>query len=351
VRVTARLFACLTFISVIAAFWLGLTALALIATSKPAVADPLVVRNFMQRRADHLLSLEPRLLNRFNGAGFDAGPVDFVAANQQPSYAASPTDHPRSFERTNQRPRLDVWLEGNIAVAKSGNADHSMQLLNFGGDYQLTYSWLIGVSAQIDAITDNVSGTPLNGDGVGWMVGPYAVYQIVPGAYLDARIAYGASDNDINANGTTKDKFETERFLASSHLSGVVLAGPLRMTPSVGVRYFEAEQQAYIDGLGTLVPAQTIALGRATFGAEFAASQELGSARLEEFFSLTGFWDFKRQGQATTEPNETLRARTEAGFTVITHRALQYTGSVHYDGLFTADHKSVGLRLGARLPF
>ena len=333
------------------------------------------IRNYLLRRADLLLSLEPRLLNRFGGPGFGPGPFNFTAngladergtnidiafstslgqisaAREAP--AASLTDGKRSHSRKQERSRFDIWLEASMAIAETGDVDNSIQVVHVGADYQITPKILIGIAGQIDQFEETTTLVAGSAEGLGWMIGPYAVYELAPGAYLDARVSYGGSDNEINAVGIATDDFQTERFLFTSHLSGVVLAGPLRLTPTIGVRYFEETQETFVDALGHSIPSQRIALGRMTFGPEVAYAIERGDTQIEEFISFVGFWDFERAGQSatTSEPQQTLRARVEAGFTVIIREALQYTGSIFYDGIFTTDHRATGLRVAARIPF
>ena len=90
-----------------------------------------------------------------------------------------------------QGSRFDVWAEGQWAHTDDETRESDFALLNFGADYVINPSLLVGVLAQIDWMdeTDTTEGTAA--DGVGWMVGPYVVARLHENLLFDGRVAWG----------------------------------------------------------------------------------------------------------------------------------------------------------------
>ena len=88
--------------------------------------------------------------------------------------------------------------------------------------------------------------------------------------------------------------FDTERWLVSGRLAGNFQYNSFRITPEVEIAYIQERQDSYVDSTGTAVAAQTVSLGRLSFGPEIATRHELDSGVfIEPSFSIRGLWDFE----------------------------------------------------------
>ncbi len=144
---------------------------------------------------------------------------------------------------------FDLWVEGNITHFRGdeARAKGDVTLLYVGADYLIAPGLLIGALVQFDNMSERsaVFGSEVKGQG--WMAGPYMTAELTPNLFLDARAAWGTSDNATSPFGTYVDHFDTTRWLARAELTGNWEHGPWRFTPSASISYFEDEQDAYVD--------------------------------------------------------------------------------------------------------
>ena len=165
---------------------------------------------------------------------------------------------------------IDIWTEAHYADvrARPGGVQSRGQfgVAYFGADVMLGSSAIAGGLVQLDwgRETNAVPNSRIDGNGV--MVGPYLSSRLAPSLFFDARAAWGMSSNHVSPFGTYRDGFRTERWLASSKLTGNWNAGDVRFTPSAGVIMMRDRQVEYVDNMGFTIPSQTLALGRVTFG-------------------------------------------------------------------------------------
>ena len=362
-----------------------------------------VIKNFLYRRADQLLSNEPdrnRLIRRLPGtlwgdlnsqsgqggssftvSGGDGGPthIAFATSFSQMMADARAARQKKAQEQNDQMMGLgvtqhsslkddplpvwnsgfDVWVEGHYSHFDDdqGNADRSGHLgvMYVGADYLVTPGLLIGALVQFDWMTDTSNVQQTSADGHGWMAGPYMTARLTENLFFDARAAWGQSDNTVNPLGFFVDNFDTDRWLVRANLTGNWNYGNWRFTPSVSVAHIEEEQHAYIDALGISIPGQSVALGRVTFGPEvgyrFFASD--GSA-IEPMASIQGLWDFEKPdaltiGDQIVSP-DTFRGKVEAGVMFYMPVGATVRATANYDGIGSSDFRAYGGQLWVNLP-
>lgn len=362
-----------------------------------------VVRNFLYRRTDQLLSNEPdrnRFIRRLPGALWGSnGETEQASAAVGSTFAASGGQGEttriafstsltqlaadarlvRQKNADSQRMGLgagdagslkdgplptwnsgfDLWVEGHYTHFDDdqGHADRSgrLGLMYVGTDYLITRSLLVGALVQFDWMDDESKAMASTVNGQGWMAGPYATARLSEHLFLDARAAWGRSDNTINPFGLYEDSFTTERWLVRANLTGNWSFGDWRFTPSVSVARIEESQQAYSDSLGVAIPGQDVALGRVTFGPEighrFVASD--GSI-VEPHIALQGLWDFEKPdtlafGSEIVSP-DSFRGKVEAGVMLTRGEGASLRISGSYDGIGSADFSAYSGQLWVNLP-
>ena len=252
-----------------------------------------------------------------------------------------------------------LWAEGTWARIDDGTTDSDFGLLYIGADYAFRPGFVVGVLAQFDRTdeVDDTYGFSIEGDG--WLVGPYVVARLRSNLIFDARVAWGKSDNQVSPYNTYTDDFEGRRWLARSRLTGDFNFGRLHVAPHVGVVYFEEEQKAYTDSVGNVVGAQTVALGRVTFGPKFSTTfTRKDGATITPHVGIDGIWDFKRNDIVDVDTgiavsgSDDLRARVQAGVTA--RRAdggLSLTAEGFYDGIGARDFDAYGGTLRMDMKF
>ena len=238
------------------------------------------------------------------------------------------------------QPGFDIWVKGSLDHATSDNRKSDLGLLFIGADYHISSNTLVGVLAQLDWSDEQDTTNAFSADGRGWMVGPYLATRLGKNLLFDGRAAYGQSSNNISPLGTYEDSFDTTRWLVSGTLTGDYNMGGWRFSPHIGVSYFEETQKAYTDSLNNTIAAQTISLGRMTFGPEVSTSFMAGNGTLiSPHIGVKGIWDFDKAqtinlntGLASGGDND-LRASIEAGITTQFTNGWQLAGEAHYDGI------------------
>ena len=190
-------------------------------------------------------------------------------SRKQSAMTLGPSGYAASAPLSSNPRGLRVWSEGYFSwfdddlARASRNGD--FQVLYAGGDILLGPNVMLGLLGQVDWMDEKSNRLGSNIDGQGWMVGPYLGILLGPVWQLDARAAWGQSDNDINLLGG-KGSFDTDRWLARGSLRGNWYSGPWRLTSITELGYVEEEQDSFRESGGALIPGQTVTLGRVTFG-------------------------------------------------------------------------------------
>ena len=251
-----------------------------------------------------------------------------------------------------------LWAEGTWARVDDDTAESDFGLLYVGADYRFNAGLVVGVIAQFDRMdeTDNTNGFAI--EGKGWMAGPYIVARLSSNLIFDARGAWGRSDNEVSPFQTYTDDFEGERWLVRSRLTGDFKFGAVHVAPHVGVIYFEEEQKAYTDSNGNLIGAQTVELGRLTFGPKVSTSfSRPDGTTIAPFVAVQGIWDFKRTDQVNIDTGfavtgtDKVRARAEAGLSVRLPQGVSITGEGFYDGIGADGYNAFGGSVKVGVPF
>jgi hypothetical protein len=278
------------------------------------------IRDFMAQRADQILSNSPRLSDRLR-RGRDAArsgfAADFTEGRFSTEFATSlsalraagragdpfaeesePAYAGFDFSNAAAPGVLDVWVEASWAGANDNragqNSTHRFGMVNLGADLMISENLLAGVLLQFDRMETSTGVLASQVEGDGWLAGPYVVYRLSPNLYVDARAAWGRSDNSVNPLGTYWDDFETDRRLVEANIVGDIQRGAWRFSPAAGLAWFDEDSEAYVDSLGFNIPGQSLTLGRARFEPELAYRVDHGQgAFLEPYVKLTANYDFE----------------------------------------------------------
>lgn len=181
------------------------------------------------------------------------------------------------------------------------------------------------------------------------MTGPYIVANVKDNLVVDARIAWGQSDNDVSPFGTYEDEFKTERMLVSGKITGGVEFSKASLRPQIGLIYFEETQLGYDDSNGIYIPSQDISLGRLTFSPNLTQAWQFedgSSASMN--LNLKGIWDFEPAEITNIESgliggsNSDIRARSEGSFNLNLANGVRLQASGFFDGIGVRDYRSYG---------
>lgn len=308
-------------------------------------ATELVISNYLQSRAVNILQsqirltdfLNPTTKNSFyaNGSGgSDAGTVEFSGA----------------LGGADAQSGVQVWARASGVWSETALTQSSFFTAQAGLHALLGPDVVLGAMLQLDQTDGQNTSNAMtsNFEGWGWMVGPYIAAKLPnQPLFLEARIAWGQSYNDISPFGTYTDDFDTERWLLTGRVEGDFVAGDWSFNPAVRLSYFREEQEAYTDSLSNAVRAQTIALGEVEFGPTLRRSFALESGDLlQAELGISGLWTFAADGGLAGNQSvlneDDLRARVNAALRYETETGWSLASDVFVDGLGVTDYSSVG---------
>jgi hypothetical protein len=254
--------------------------------------------------------------------------------------------------------RFDLWFEGHMARFENATGDGRFGILHAGADYLAARNLLIGMGLQVDFTSQEENAGQASIDGIGWMVGPYLTARLKPQLYLDARVAWGQSNNDISPFGTYTDSFETTRWLATAALYGDYDINQVNIRPELRVNYFTEESESYVDSLNVAIPEVEFSLGEIEFGPRFTWTTELGDGVVAEpFVEFEGIWTFASDGSFSDGSStiidrpEGLRGRIRSGVILPDIRGGYMEISGMLDGIGEPDYEVWSARAKLVVPF
>lgn len=285
------------------------------------------IATFMLGRANNLVANQPGLTR-------------FMQSGDCSSFAASVTSG--SGAANGCVSQGNAWAE----ITGSWSGDDSYTLGSFGAHSLMNPNLLVGAMLQVDYAEDAVNNT----SGSGWMVGPYFVARIPEQPlFLEGRLLYGQTENDITPLGTFTDSFDTERFLAQLRATGEYNVQAFTLMPLLDVTYTDDTQKTYVDSLGNTIPGQTVSLTQVTAGMNFTRDLEATSGSLELVGGLSGIYS-SSAGAAASPKFEHWRGRTHLGLNYGMATGGKLRVSTFYDGIGT-NYESYGASFGFDMEF
>ena len=312
------------------------------------------ISTFLNKRAHLLLAASPdrrRIMSILSKTLVSASAMEPHLATGRVGVSLASSFRQLEQDASSSR-RLDFWTEAHASYFGQNpfHQEGRFGLVYFGTDYLFSDTVVAGVLAQLDSIDEtNGIGTRLHVNGQGWMAGPYLSARLLPDLYMHTRLALGTSQNKINPF-AAYDHFTTTRQLFNLEFMGNVILNKLRISPSLGISYFNEKQQRFTNVLGVSIPYQNIKLGQMNFGPELGyplwASEEM-SALIR--LSFQGIYDFQSIGffDQYNEPSG-LFARLNLGIELLTRRGVSISPLLAIDGLGASPYQSIGGQVQVR---
>ena len=303
-----------------------------------------MIAKFQNARATQLISNQPNLTGFLSGErSRGAFKLSLTEGRGTFNFVAAQNDNKR------------FWYRIGGSMTKDGTSDTSYLFGVIGSHFAVTPSLLIGGLLEFDHLKQDDGASLI--EGRGWLAGPYFVTKLAEQpAYIDGRLLYGQTTNDISPLGTFTDRFETERVLAQLKVSGALEFGKSTLRPSAQASYTSDQQKSYIDGFGSVIPEQGIELFEGAFGLEINHSVPLASASknldltagLTAIYSSTSGYGNPSTAAASTDGG---RARVDFGLHYNTGKGTQFSVDSYLDGVGASDFEGYGLNLGFNVNF
>ena len=304
-----------------------------------------IIGRFMDTRATQLINNQPDLTGFLSGNGSFQGQGQFNLAV---------TRGQGTFD-ISTKPGSRVWTRLQGAVSHEGTSDSAYVFGAIGSHFAVNKNLLLGAMLQFDYL-DQEDGLA-NIKGKGWLIGPYFVTKFPNhDVFVEGRLLYGQSSNDVSPFGTYTDKVETERLLALLKVSGSMLYGKTTLIPKAQFTYTSDDQEAYRDGLGNLIPSQGVAWGQLEVGLDFETQLETrrGNGELLLFGGFSAIGSYKENSGGvigTSSVVEGGRARAELGMSYQFSEQGVFLVETFYDGIGRSGYESYGLQVGLDLKF
>jgi len=345
-----------------------------------------VTSNFIHRRVDRILSVEPRsnrlerrrdasdrptfsinlqqskdgAVSRFQMSG-KLGEIPRLGVNVDGSGPSGSTHLNFSGRAATQDGRWYFWTEGQYSAYQDGTGTLLKRDGDFGAgfaglDFLVTERLSFGIMAQGDQASERIDRFS-RVSGHGWMVGPYLSAEVAPDLFLTGRVAWGKSSNsaeiDIFDDGTAWiGEFETERFLARGSVYGQYAIGRVLFTPQVDMAYMRERQTDYIvsNGVsGVSMPGIIAEVGRMSVSGEAEWAIGRGDDGVLAFVSPRLDWDFLNSGAASGQ--DRTRGSLEVGVRTASSLPWQGEASIRYDGIGQSSFSAWNLLLSSRFAF
>ena len=256
---------------------------------------------------------------------------------------------------------FDIWGEAVFSSATIGTQEASFSIFSIGADIKLGDDVLIGALAQFDDLSDKGNLDAGEAEGDGYLIGPYLTARLAEGFFVEARAAWGSSDNVVSPLQGQRDAFETSRSLYSGSLIGQVSLGDkTTFRPELTLRYLSEDQEAYTDSLNIVIPAQTVDQGDLSFRPRISHLIDAGGFTLRPYGQVEGIYTFGTEPDAAlanllpgnfADTFGDIRARIEGGIDLMGEGTFRATFSGFVDGIGSDGFSNEGVRLGVSFGF
>lgn len=289
-------------------------------------------------------------------------------------YASAQVPPPGAAYAAARRRGYDVWLQLQGARADLGDTETSLWAGFAGAHTFVSDNLIVGALVQLDWAETDAESSDMSTDGNGWMVGPYFAAKLPDqNVFINARAAWGRSDNDLSNAGSTGG-FETQRYLLRGEISGRLQHNNWTISPTASLSYFEEEQEDFSDSLGTAIGAQTFSIGELRFGPRFTYLISGGgdggggdggdggdggegadsAALVRTHFGIDGVWNFDIDNNHADSGDllgsDEVRARLSIGLDMRAAESWNLHLSAFYDGIGADDYEAAGARLRLAVP-
>lgn len=316
------------------------TAASVTAAINTASTESEIIAGFLENRARSLVQNQPGLISFINGKRQGAANAVITRGNGD-----------FTFHSSGQGP---VWFSLNGSWSESDTEKLSYGLAVIGSHWKLDSGAIVGAMLQYDtAEQTNTSGATIKGQG--WLVGPYFATQIGQQPfYLEGRVLYGQTANEISPFGTTAVDFSGERLLATLDVEGrIEMQRGWFVTPNLTFSHVNETQNAYTNSASNLVPEQSIQLNEVDLGFDIEVPVAIEQGELWLDWGVSGIYSQVNGSGAASAyvPNEENgRARLDFGLRYNNGSRLTSFGSAFVDGLGSQGSlRTYGVEFGFRI--
>jgi hypothetical protein len=235
-----------------------------------------------------------------------------------------------------------IWARIKASWSVNGAVKNRYVHGSFGLHHVFTPNFAAGLMLEMDYYNSKEGN--LSNYGRGWLIGPYVVLKSPEHPiYLDARVLWGESHNKLNDN---VNDFKTERFLSRIKIAGDIEFDHFIITPNIIGAYTSDKQEQFINANNLIIPEQKIEIGELTLGIDLKLPIEVNTGNLVIDAGFNGIYSYHEESNpAISNSNifERWRGRFDLGFEYQLNELVTVEFSSFYDGIGSADARTIGL--------
>ncbi|WP_417432766.1 Ig-like domain-containing protein [Hoeflea sp.] len=308
-----------------------------------------IIARFMQSRATQLVANQPDLTGFLSGS--NTGALDLTTKRGRGGFDFASAPGAANDNDNNNH----VWARLSGSWTEEGTSKTRYAFGVIGSHVKLSPNLLVGGMIEFDFLSQKDEAARI--DGQGWLTGPYFVARSpVHPLFLEGRLLYGQTKNNISPFGTYSDRFETQRLLTQLKVTGEARLGRTTWMPSVQLSYTSDTQRAYTDGLGNHIPVQGVELIQAELGLDVRHQLRLpgngGALELTGGLAYVGSSN-RGSGHASLVVPEYAdgHGKVKAGANYTLRNGAVLAVDVYNDGIGAAGYESYGVQFGFDLRF
>jgi hypothetical protein len=209
-----------------------------------------------------------------------------------------------------------TWADISSASSDKG----SYTLASIGLHKLVNPNLLIGGMIQID----NADDLEEHASGRGILVGPYFVARLPENpVYLEGRLLFGRTANEISLAGLPSEEFNTDRWLVQLRASGEYDLAEIKLMPSLDFVSTHDHQSSFRSSLGHNIGDQSVSLMRVSVGVDFRVPVSISRGSLEITGGLAGTYS-KTNGASVGETSASRGGKLQLGMHYDTSRGTQW---------------------------
>jgi len=209
--------------------------------------------------------------------------------------------------------------ESGIGSNQSGaQFGGKVQVYTAAGDYKFAPDWVGGIAASYE--TGKINTAYNNGwqTDTGVTIGPYVAWHLAPHFVWDAMIGAGWLSYNVSQSATgtpSSGKFNANRYVASSDVTGAYAFGNFSVRPSVGVLTVFELDSGFVDSAGVQQSSSSVRIGRLHGGGELGYNIVIPGfpVVIAPFAKAALQYDFLHDGRPVTANGDLVSETTVSG--------------------------------------
>jgi outer membrane autotransporter protein len=244
----------------------------------------------------------------------------------------------------------NMWTDLSGSWSTVGANKSSYFFGSVGRHFFVGPNTIVGGLLEFDVFEQSDEVSSAKGDG--WLLGPYFVTRLSnKKLYVEGRLLYGKSSNEISYPNGTVENFDTKRLLSQFKVSGALEYGDVTLEPNVLISYSLDQRVPYSDVFGDIVSEKGVETTQAEIGVNFSkfvpTTKSNISLEIHGGLGIVGSAISGLESESSVAAIfEQRRGKLELGANLRLGKKIKIRANTFYEGVLADDFRSYGLQLG-----